>query len=136
MSLFMLASFLFLLLLALIVYVCSIVNICDLIEIFDFIYSFESNLLCLPTGIRLICLSCVCTFSVSNYKIYFMHLNCHIDKQTSSSQAPRRNRKRDLLKRVMSSSSSHHRSHTNDASDAEHNLDSPVRHAKSIASIF
>lgn len=57
-----------------------------------------------------------------------------IDKDSDECRQPRRSRKRDLLKRVMSSS--HHRSNTIEASDSERNLDSPTRDAKSIVSEF
>ena len=57
-----------------------------------------------------------------------------IDKDSDECRQPRRSRKRDLLKRVMSSS--HHRSNTIEISDSERNLDSPTRDAKSIVSEF
>lgn len=56
-----------------------------------------------------------------------------IDKGSGDGRQPRRNRKRDLLKRVMSSS--HQRSNTIDVSDSER-FDSPVRDVKSIVSEF
>lgn len=56
-----------------------------------------------------------------------------IDKESGEGRQPRRSRKRDLLKRVMSSS--HHRSNTIEASDSER-FDLPVRDAKSIVSEF
>lgn len=57
-----------------------------------------------------------------------------IDKDSDECRQPRRSRKRDLLKRVMSSS--HHRSNTIEISESERNFDSPTRDAKSIVSEF
>ncbi|XP_055296702.1 otoferlin isoform X2 [Sitodiplosis mosellana] len=52
------------------------------------------------------------------------------DKDSDECRQPRRSRKRDFLKRVMSSS--HHRSNTIEISDSERNFDAPTRDAKSI----
>lgn len=66
-----------------------------------------------------------------NLQLHFSHSNCQTDKDTVECRQPRRSRKRDLLKRVMSSS--HHRSNTIEASDSERILDSPM---KSMVSEF
>lgn len=68
----------------------------------------------------------------NNVQLHCFHFNCSIDKDTDECRQPRRSRKRDLLKRVMSSS--HHRSNTIEISDSERN--SPTRDAKSIVSEF
>lgn len=47
---------------------------------------------------------------------------------------PRRSRKRDLLKRVMSSS--HHRSNVVDVSDSERNTDPVLKDRKSMVSTY
>lgn len=65
-----------------------------------------------------------------NYDVF--QFNCFIDKEPDDGRQPRRSRKRDLLKRVMSSS---HRANTIDVSDSER-FDSPVKDVKSIVSEF
>lgn len=70
----------------------------------------------------------------NDVQLHCFHSNCSIDKDTDECRQPRRSRKRDLLKRVMSSS--HHRSNTIEISDSERTFDSPTRDAKSIVSEF
>lgn len=62
-------------------------------------------------------------------QLQYFQFNCLIDKESKDGRQPRRSRKRDLLKRVMSSS---HRANTIEVSDT----DSPVRDVKSIVSEF
>lgn len=74
------------------------------------------------------CFTVICTFIFYKIKFNLQLLfisYCWTDKGATEIRQPRRIRKRDFLKRVLSSS--HHRSNTVDVNDSEGNSESPVK---------